>query len=153
MRELIELIFEGQPELVTAALVRDLICSSSSPRSAQIDGNPVESSMDAGQFVHQVKYTGNLRFSHTDFCGSIASDTIVSVIRYQGVLDVEVSMKLEVREDYSALERGLHLFANELALRHSVSRYFAGLDPAADEDTRIFTGTRAGPCNLNDLLY
>jgi hypothetical protein len=40
----------------------------------------------------------------------------------------------------------LHQYAMQLSQRYHLDRYYAGLDPASDEETRFFTGTVRGPC-------
>lgn len=39
----------------------------------------------------------------------------------------------------------LYDFAAYLAEANGIDSYFAGLEPASDEDTRLFTGKEKGP--------
>lgn len=69
---------------------------------------------------------------------------------------VEVTFALHDVADQTDLCDELHHFANDLAVRRGIAEYFGGLDPATDEDTRLFTGTQRGPirltpvCDVND---
>lgn len=58
---------------------------------------------------------------------------------------VEVTFALHDVVDQADLSDRLHRFASALASRRGISEYFGGLDPAIDEDTRLFTGARRGP--------
>jgi hypothetical protein len=39
-------------------------------------------------------------------------------------------------------------FSRKIAFKYGIMHYFAGLEPACDEDTRLFTHGRRGPLNL-----
>jgi len=59
--------------------------------------------------------------------------------------DVEVNLDLDDIDDPPALTSALFAFAQDLAKRNDVTSYFAGLELASDENTRLFTGVKSGP--------
>ncbi|MCG8554618.1 MAG: hypothetical protein MJD61_04915 [Proteobacteria bacterium] len=80
--------------------------------------------------------------------GVVLGDVHVRCLRYDGdFYDVEINFRLKdsVAPSTKALVEALHAFACRLADHAGVESYFAGLEPAADEDTRIFTGKDEGP--------
>lgn len=68
----------------------------------------------------------------------------------EGPFDVEVNFDLneQTAPGRAELQEGLRDYSSRLAARLGVSKFFAGLEPASDEVTRIFTGEVAGPYSL-----
>ena len=70
------------------------------------------------------------------------------LLRYEDIIyDVELnfttsSLKPELLPRFVDT---LHRFARQLAVKHSITSYYSGLEPAADEETRLFTGSERGP--------
>jgi len=68
----------------------------------------------------------------------------------ESVYDVEMNFILNDTNagTQDALQFSLHGFALELAEKCGVQSYYGGLEPAADQETRIFTNEKAGPLFL-----
>lgn len=80
--------------------------------------------------------------------GVILKDVHVRLLCYDDTIyDVELNFRIRdaTAPSYNALVAALYHFAHNLAKAHGVGAYYAGLDPAIDEDTRMFTGKEKGP--------
>lgn len=70
----------------------------------------------------------------------------IRLSRFKGIIDVEFSWELNSNVDLanheiaSAWRTGM-----TIASTFKLKRFFGGLEPAADEDTRFFTNENAGP--------
>lgn len=66
------------------------------------------------------------------------------------IYDVEVNFTIGDIEsvERSRLAEDLQAFAMKLTESIGSTTFFAGLEPASDEDTRIFTGNQLGPLYL-----
>jgi len=154
MSELIELVFEGQTEAVAVALLSEVLLEASCLQTTTIDGREFETPLAPAEFVRQIEDIGSLRFSSLRLPNkSIIHEPIIRILRCQNRFDTEINWRLSVGPEVAILQFGLHEFANQLACHHGVSVYYAGLDPAIDTDTRIFTGTHSGPCELRDFEF
>jgi hypothetical protein len=73
----------------------------------------------------------------------------VRILHYDGKFDVEANWSTaDLPEPAEWSIAALHRKAQEIATRYEIESYFAGLDPASDEDTRFFTGRSLGPFQL-----
>lgn len=127
--ELFELVFEGLDRSAAEGLARDL-GHSLQPLS---EGDGVQEVS-----VEELDLGG----------GAVLHDAHLRFLRYDGVAyDVEVNFKRRQAEaaSSSVLIAALFDFAAKLAEANGVETYFAGLEPASDEETRIFTGREKGP--------
>ena len=80
--------------------------------------------------------------------GVALDDVHVRLLCYdESVYDVELNFRLPEAKAPSndAFVAALHDFASDLAEANGVATYFAGLEPASDESTRMFTGKEKGP--------
>ena len=80
--------------------------------------------------------------------GVTLSDVHLRLLCYdEAVYDVEVNFRLreaEVRPGHELIA-AFHAVATDIAEANGVASYFAGLEPATAEDTRMFTGRQRGP--------
>ncbi|MEL6338573.1 MAG: hypothetical protein AAFQ65_01560 [Myxococcota bacterium] len=73
------------------------------------------------------------------------------VLAYDGgPFDVELNFDLDEQRDLprADLQRDLRIYVTCLAAKHDIARFFAGLEPAVDEHTRLFTGDEVGPYSI-----
>lgn len=79
--------------------------------------------------------------------GIALGDVHVRLLRYDDVYDVEVNFRLRhaTAPSHDAVVDALYGFAASLAEANGIDAYFAGIEPASDEDTRMFTGKERGP--------
>jgi len=80
--------------------------------------------------------------------GVVLVNVHLRVLRYGGdVYDVELNFIPGIAEcDFPAvLMASLHKFAIRLGEANEVDNYYAGIEPASDEETRFFTGMGRGP--------
>lgn len=154
MSELIELVFEVQTEAVVIALLDDALAEASCLKTTRIGERELETPLAPAEFVRLMGNFGSLRFSSLKLPnGSVLQDPIIRVLRGGSRFEIEMNWKLTADYDIVALQLGLHEFANQLARRHGISAYYAGLEPASDTNTRIFTGEDSGPCELCDFTF
>lgn len=128
--DLFEVVFEHLDESTAMALLRLLL------------GFDVEVPSEPDRL-----YEGSLE-SLTLRTGITLGDVHVRLLRNdQSAYDVELNFRLRQASAPSkeALFAALYDFAAELAEASGAEMYFAGLEPASDEDTRLFTGKERGP--------
>lgn len=128
--ELTELVFEGLEEITARQLSQEVL-----GRGVVLP--TVDDLVDIKVPYMEIGERMVLRNAH------------VRVLRYGNVYDVEINfIPREAGYDLNALIEGVHGFAIRVANAHGVSSYFAGIEPACDEDTRYFTGAERGPYGL-----
>ncbi len=79
----------------------------------------------------------------------LLNDTHVRIIKYDSKFDLEISFSLKKQAELSDIK--LCDFFTTLAQDYQVGLAYAGLEPASDKETRIFTGTFLGPMSLTML--
>lgn len=145
MGQLIELVFEAQSAPSATALVEEILSASCGPLHWVMDGEE-RTVDDISQLVSQLHSCATVRIPEAALPEiGVVPNVGVRVLRVGEVFDIELNVDLDDVHEPRALASGLHEFANEVANRHGVKNYFCGLEPAGDEDTRLFTGTNMGP--------
>ena len=81
-----------------------------------------------------------------DIGGLFLRNSGLRVIYYENKFDIEVNFKAENNTDLNAEK--LSSFFCRLCKDFNVVQTFAGIEPASDQETRIFTGTKLGPIEL-----
>lgn len=76
------------------------------------------------------------------------SGCALRVIRYDDRFDLEISFD---SEDAPLYEYMVPRFASEMAERYQVENFYAGIEPAADEETRLFTRDKPGPLSPSQI--
>ena len=71
----------------------------------------------------------------------------VRILAYDRQYDVELNFVPRDAEGGAseAMTDAVHEYATQMGQRFHVDTFYAGLDPASDEDTRFFTGIVRGP--------
>lgn len=127
--DLSELPFEGLSEATALRLAEDVM------------GRAIPEFAAGGGVMH-------VKMPNLDLGGGLVlRNARLRLLRYEGSFDVEINFVLRDAEGgplEGVIER-LHKFAMDLSRRHNVMVYYAGLEPASDEDTRFFTGPVRGP--------
>ncbi|UVL90611.1 hypothetical protein [Pseudomonas sichuanensis] len=67
------------------------------------------------------------------------------VIKYKGEVDVELSFNDDPSLDIDRVMLVMQGYADELSKKFHIKEFYGGLEPAADIDTRYFTGNTLGP--------
>lgn len=146
MGQLLEVVFEGLQISAAQDLVNEIVARSAGVARAVLEGDDCDPGISVADLLGRVSGAALLLLHSMDLpkYGEIA-DVSVRLLRSEGSIDVELGMDLDDVERPRALEDALFSFTVGMAERHEVSRYYAGLEPAADEDTRLFTGREKGP--------
>lgn len=128
--ELFELVFEGLEDVTAASLSSALLgtdvrlpTKQEGLREVALESLPLQPGITLG-------------------------DVHVRFLRYDDdVYDVEVNFRLRnaTAPSHDAVVEALYGFAASLAEANGIDAYFAGIEPALDEDTRMFTGKERGP--------
>lgn len=128
--ELTELVFEGLDEATALQLSQEIL-----------HRRVVLPTLDEGVFETEIS---RLELGER----TALNNAHIRVIRYDhDVYDVEVNFIPSGVEGVSpdVLMEELHEFAVRLGTAHGVESYYAGLEPASDEETRFFSGAERGP--------
>lgn len=83
--------------------------------------------------------------------GVLIKNAHVRILCYEdSVYDVELNFVQEdtITKSIKLLQSSLHRFSLDLASKHSVHSCYGGLEPAVDEETRLFTNEKLGPILL-----
>ncbi|MGY8819599.1 MAG: hypothetical protein ACKVLM_09380 [Pseudomonadales bacterium] len=70
---------------------------------------------------------------------------LLRVIKHKGEVDVELSFDDAPSLDTGSVMLAMQKYANALSNNFNVKEFYGGLEPAADADTRYFTGSSFGP--------
>ena len=138
MRQLIEIVFEG----LTSEQAAELCCRLGGAQAAKL----LEEIEHKSDGVAEMALEG-LPISETTMLAGVH----LRLLRYEpGPLDVELSFELEDVRGAQGMnfQRSLRDFSKAAAEAVGVVTYFAGLEPAVDEKTRLFTGPELGPIHL-----
>jgi len=138
MGELIEIVFEALGQKQTEQVYKDItgkvICLN----------NIFDFTEEAEVF--------NVVVGKVSFSSQIETDNVhLNILRYEEkTYDIEINFDLnDVKENkLIRLEQAFYIYASNIANRNNIKSYYAGLEPAHDEDTRFFTGNTMGPLKL-----
>ncbi|NGX46974.1 MAG: hypothetical protein K1000chlam3_00343 [Chlamydiae bacterium] len=89
----------------------------------------------------------NLKKIKTDhFFSSYPS---LNIIKEKGCYDFILILDLDkTKSSHLKITEGLFAFSKEFATKYSVEIFYAGLEPAIDSETRIFTKHKLGPITI-----
>ena len=152
MSYLVELVFDGTSMAAAAGLLDDLLARLSATPAVDVDGVLMASAPRGHDLVASIKAYASIppgEFWLPNF-GPVP-DVAFRVLNVDGAWDVELNFDLDDLTAPELLTSPLHAFARTLAERHGVTLYYAGLEPAVDEDTRLFTGLVVGPIRISAL--
>jgi hypothetical protein len=128
--EIIELVFERVDEASAVSLSNRILENPVRVPTEEEGVSEVE--------IQRLSLGGNLNLNRVH----------LRILRYEGTcFDVELNFALDDVDGHfhAVLGEALHRFANRHADAIGVQSYYAGLEPAVDEDTRLFTGSEKGP--------
>ena len=146
MGQLVELVFEEIPSTVVTPLVGDPLRLSTFVCGIEADGESLPRQTDAGTVVSSLAHCAVIRLEQATIGDAVISNPSIRLLRIDDAwFDVELNFDLDDIDNPRIFADGLHSVARQLAERHSIERYFAGLEPAANEETRLFTGINKGP--------
>lgn len=86
----------------------------------------------------------------------VIPNCVFRILLNEDKIDVEIAMNIRnldklLRNDLDSI---LQKFCFEVFSKFTtIKNYYAGLEPASDEDTRIFTLDNSGPMSLNNFLH
>lgn len=74
---------------------------------------------------------------------------LIRVIKYDNVIDLELSFDIDRGKNSTATMQGLHKYSIEIATLFSTGEVYGGIEPADDRATRYFTNAQSGPMPLS----
>jgi hypothetical protein len=79
----------------------------------------------------------------------------LQILQYDSQYDININFNLDdIRfRDSTDFIENLMKFARKIAFKYGIQHYFAGLEPADDEETRLFTNGKKGPLTLPFLTW
>ncbi|CAK14032.1 hypothetical protein [Pseudomonas entomophila] len=97
-------------------------------------------------FAHQGDVCLMERLHEFNVSGTIRLPLVfLRVIKYKGEVDVELSFNDAPSFDIDRVMLAMQGYADELSKKFHINEFYGGLEPAADTDTRYFTGNTLGP--------
>jgi|GEM_PF-2427145 len=147
MGELIEIVFENVEKHALASFVMELADYGKTVKNYHVlSGHGQADWQNYGSVLNTIeKLTGGSLFVNLvslDMGNITLSHCALRVIQYDDKFDLEISVD---SEDVRLYEYMLPRFAMEMAEKYHVENFYGGIEPATDEDTRIFTCDRPGP--------
>ncbi|WP_282418105.1 hypothetical protein [Polyangium sp. 15x6] len=141
-----ELVFEVETPAQAAHLVLGMLQGAEQHRSLEVDGRARCDVEEIPELLAENPAVLFILPSPIEI-GELGwvPDVGIRVVRVPAGFDVELSIDLDDIADPGALARALFSHAQRLAAAHEVTSFYAGLEPASDEDTRLFTGSELGP--------
>lgn len=149
MGQVVELVFEGIDIGKARRLLSFVAERGRGSVEATVDGMPSEH-IDGSRLAVPLKFASlsirlrEFRLGHN----IVAPNATIRSFCYGAHFDVEVSFDLDDISSVGCFADALFDFAQRAAAAYGVEMYFAGLEPATDVDTRIFTTSSRGPFNL-----
>ncbi|MGE8486461.1 MAG: hypothetical protein ACN6Q5_28195 [Pseudomonas sp.] len=153
MAGLLEVVFEFVDKGSVLPLLTEIIngaesvvsaqCSETFPvwRDCQIQLDAISAAMSFEGEVCVLVNVRNLKIMEL-----IIGSVLVRILKYDGVFDIDFSFD---ESDVGLRERAvvdvLLAYSKGMADKFEVARYFCGVEPASDEDTRFFTSGELGP--------
>lgn len=148
MGQLVELVFEGIDIAGARALASFVVERGTGIIEMQVDGVVFETS---GKPLTLPGGFDSLfvRLKALSLGDEVqAPNAGIRSFRYGSKFDLEVNVDLDDVQDPHRFAHALFDFAQDAAKRFGIVDYFAGLEPASDADTRIFTRSEHGPLRL-----
>jgi hypothetical protein len=151
MGHLMELVFECSAAAQAGALLDELVGTSGGVRAIEMDGEGASPDITANKLVSSTRSCATIRLSGLEIpLVGMIPDVALRLLMHGGErVDVEVNFDIDDVSQVSDLVPGLHNLARRLGARHVVVDYYAGLEPAVDDDTRIFSGESLGPLRFS----
>jgi hypothetical protein len=149
MGQVVELVFETKTPAQAARLVHALLRGVEQRRYFEVDGQPCSDANRIPELL-VVNPAVLLVLPSPVEIGELGSvpNVGIRVVWVPGGFDVEMSVDLDDIDDPGALAGAMFSEAQRLAAAHGVESFYAGLEPACDRETRIFTGNEIGPYRL-----
>jgi hypothetical protein len=149
---LIEAVFE-QCSADTAATLLEQLTEGATGLEIVVDGEgPL--SVSLGEFVGRldVRHTwGTVKISSLRMEALTIQQVCITVLRTVPGYDVSFTFELRDAMPYHGVASRLHAWAQAVVQGQQVGTYYAGLEPAEDKETRLFTEGGAGPLVLREF--
>lgn len=160
MDSLIELVFECTPKDKVIELLVHLICDAE--RIAGIDNQENIQLVEEGVLNKEavesiINFASDasilLRLENMKIDSIILPLVLLRLVKYHDQYDIDFNFNLnDIHNiDVNKLIEVLHNYVTTLAKENGVESWFAGIEPASDEDTRYFTNEGLGPLSLERL--
>jgi hypothetical protein len=146
MGHLIELVFDEMPSPTAEGIVSSLVSFAEVCLSAAADGVERERNASVLGLVRGASSVVSAMFQRMTLPGyGELKNVAIRVLKSGDRTDVELNVNLSEVERPRAFAEALFLFAARVSELNGAASYYAGLEPAVDEDTRLFTGNKRGP--------
>ena len=156
MADLLEVVFEGVSKDKAVGLFMALLSGSlnlsvvSCPEDIKLtDGIELDKSVlnslvnieDLALLIN----VDTLKLEHINL-----SNVLIRLTKYEKLFDIDFNIDIDNCRNINkkTFIRELQNVVSKLAGNHQITSYFAGMEPATDEDTRYFTRDEVGPLQL-----
>ena len=146
MGQIVELVFEIETPADAGQLILAMLGEPMQDRDIEVEGQLYRNLASIPELIAAKPEALYVRPSPIviDEIGVVQKVGIRAVKTAEG-FDVELSIDLDEIAELVTLVRALFSFAQRLASVHGAKTFYAGLEPACDLDTRIFTENTLGP--------
>lgn len=149
---LIELMFKSVSEVKIGMLLKDLISNNENVSSYSITCNFPKVNWNSEQSIDTVfKQNKNfglfLNLNTLEKEGIYLSKCGLSVYKYENNIDLEINFQLSDLKTSSIKQTSKRLMklAKAIANQYEIEKYYCGLEPAEEKETRLFTKQLVGP--------
>jgi hypothetical protein len=153
MSNLIEVVFENVSKVNVSQLLLCLVYSAKCIISADISED-IEL-LNEGKLKKQaveslISFSGDItaliKLEEMKINGIVLPLVLLRLVKYNDLYDIDFNFdRAELKHiDMSKLIKALHISTSSLAKENDVKNWFAGMEPASDENTRYFTNNERG---------
>lgn len=151
---IIEVVLEGVAKSCVKELLALLIQSSENVINAQCSENislfnkEKLSEKGLNEFMgFDENLTVLINLKTMNICGVILPSVQLRLVKYGDVFDVDFNFDCDDLKTASLkmLVNSLYAYTASLASDYDISSFYAGMEPASDEETRYFTNDKLGP--------
>jgi hypothetical protein len=154
MSNLLEVVFENVSKVNVSQLLLYLVYSAKRIVSADTSED-IELLEDKGKLNKQaveslISFSGDvtalIKLEEMKVDGIVLPLVLLRLVKYNDLYDIDFNFdRAELKHtDMPKLIKALHMSTSSLAKEYEVKNWFAGMEPASDENTRYFTNNELG---------
>lgn len=156
MKNSFEVVFEKVPVQKVGELVGELLSHASetgriefSEDEAPDHGYAFTPELLSAKMAGGQELTAMIRVRCFAISSAVIGLVLIRVIKYDNIIDLELSFDIDGGENSTTIMQGLHKYAIEIARSFSTGDVYGGMEPAGDCATRYFTNAKSGPMPLS----
>ena len=159
MKNLIEIVFENILFDALGDLIKNLSSSGKSIKNYSLSADwELEGDINWHSAIsinqafkkHTTGWSFSINLNALNINTLIIKNCTLQVLHYDSQYDINIHFDLEdiYLQNHTDFVTTLMILSKNIALKYGIKDYFAGLEPACDEDTRLFTNDNKGPLTI-----